>query len=405
MNRIKEFGLTPKEQVAASRFESSVLAEDFEKADDVLRGYPDVMRWCAPVYRMRYAMTQMSFGGIEGLLDAGIIKTETSRGSDFGEFLWEAVNANRVDVLNWAGQRLDQLDLTRDKLTRALCTACARSKANKNMEAAIELLLKFGADVNGDLLEGKHNGVTVHGNGLCNAARVDGVSVTRLLLRYGADANHLGAEGVPPLVVAARVGATDAMTNLVAAGAKTDVPGLIGAAAWDRTGMAISTIKRMEWKFDRTAIDAALMAGVSGLPNSFLTQLIEWGADPKAASVSGETPLSVACNLARFSSAKFFIEQGAQITQKMREDNDRLVIAALKPDTEDSRFVLKFLLEGGFELPQKIQGRTVMQFLSRSSDELKRLVRSQGLKGKIKDALSADLPDASPSSNDAGMSL
>jgi ankyrin repeat protein len=195
------------------------------------------------------------------------------------------------------------------------------------------------------------------------------------------------------------------MCNLVAAGADTKVPGLIAAAAQDRTGMAISTIKRMNWEFDRTHINAALMAGVSGLPNSVLHQLVEWGADPMAASASGETPLSVAYNLARHSAVKFFIEQGAQLTEKMRENAERLVISAIKPDTDDSRYALRFLLEGGFEVPQKIQGRTVMQFVGKSSEDLKRLIRSHALGTKLSKALSDDGQDAAPPKSDAGFSL
>ncbi|MCY1516657.1 Ankyrin repeats (many copies) [compost metagenome] len=73
----------------------------------------------------------------------------------------------------------------------------------------IELLLEFGADVEGATPDGK--------TALMMAAMFNRVEVIRLLIERGANPNARDASGVTPLLLAQRMGAKEAVEALSAA--------------------------------------------------------------------------------------------------------------------------------------------------------------------------------------------
>ena len=187
-----------------------------------------------------------------------------------------AADQDREAVLALLGEGVD-VNVARPDGATALLWATHRDDVG-----LVERLLRAGADVNA----ADDHGVTP----LERAAENASFAMVEMLLAAGADVNARQTSGLTPLMTAARTGSVDVVRALVNGGADVN-------AAVTETG------------------STALMWAVSEPHPEIVRLLLDTGADPRASTVKGFTPLMYAARNGDVSTAAALVAAGSDVNE------------------------------------------------------------------------------------------
>ncbi len=110
------------------------------------------------------------------------------------------------------------------------CSTLLECAVHINLNEAVEILLKYGADPN--------NGTLLH-----DAIRSYSLKIVELLLKYGADPNSKDSKNHTPLFNALKVGSTDYVGSLIRHGAATNSIPLISYSVKENLEKRLERIK------------------------------------------------------------------------------------------------------------------------------------------------------------------
>jgi ankyrin repeat protein len=158
-----------------------------------------------------------------------------------------------------------------------------------------------------------------------------------LLLEGGADPNLAAASGEVPLMAAARTGSLEGVDALLARGADVD---------YKAPGHGQS----------------ALMWAISETHANVARRLVERGADIRARSTGGYTPLLFAARVGDLESAKILLAAGADSNDKTPDGTSALVVAVVRGHTA----LAMDLLERGADPNASAPGYTALHWASGS---------------------------------------
>lgn len=214
-------------------------------------------------------------------------------------------------------------------------------EAAKNQDReAVRSLLKQRVDVN----TAQADGATA----LAWAAHWDDMEMADLLLRAGANVNAANSYGVTPLSLACTNQDAGMVEKLLKAGADPNgvpmgTPVLMTAA---RTGN-VDTVKSLLAHGanvnakESARRQTALMWAVAEKHPEVVRLLIDRGADVRARSTSGFTPLLFAAQQGDVDSARMLLEAGANVNDASPEDGSALILATHSGHEALARFLLE----------------------------------------------------------------
>jgi ankyrin repeat protein len=158
-----------------------------------------------------------------------------------------------------------------------------------------------------------------------------------LLLEAGADPNLAATNGEAPLMTAARAGSLEAVNALIERGAEVNykVPG---------------------------HGQSALMWAISERHSKVAARLVERGADVRARSTGGYTPLLFAARVGDLESARLLIDAGADVNDKTPDETSALVVAVVRGHAA----LAMHLLERGANPNASAPGYTALHWASGS---------------------------------------
>ena len=198
----------------------------------------------------------------------------------------------------------------------------------KQDKAALATLLKQKADVNAKQPDGA--------TALHWAAHWDDIATADLLLRAGANVNAANDYGATPLSLACMNGNAAMVEKLLAAGANPNVAlpsGETPLMRCARTGSTAAVKALLARKADVDAADkdqsqTALMWAVAEKHADTAQALIQGGADVKAHSSGGFSPLLFAARVGDVESGKVLVAAGADVNEKGPAGRTPLLLAS-----------------------------------------------------------------------------
>lgn len=301
------------------------------------------------------------------LLDAGAeVNAVTSRGVSALMFASRYGSIHLVQLLLERGADVNAVDTKSE-------SALSYAIMDFDNGAVAEMLIKAGADVNGQLKLGE----TI----LMRAVHLDCRMTVGVLLKYGADVHKTNKAKMTALMVASREGKEDLLVSLIAAGARLEDADSKGKTALlhalemeecdivellihndadvdDQNGVVpmIAAVKRGSIKMvrclfgmgaDLNARDekySALMHAINHDFSNIIEYLIKHGADvnfqePK----KGETPLMMAAEFEDSALAEMLIDNGADLSITNKSGYTALDLARMQKEGDD--VVLLLILE------------------------------------------------------------
>ena len=234
--------------------------------------------------------------------------------------------------------------------------------ARRQDRAAVRALVASGADVN----VAQADGATA----LHWAAHWDDVEMAALLLRAGARVDAANDFGVTPLLLASGNGRPAMIALLLEAGADANAAAASGEVplmAAARTG----NLEVVDALLDRRAEvnykapghgQSALMWAISERHSKVAGRLVERGADIRARSTGGYTPLLFAARVGDVESSRLLVAAGADINDKTPDETSALIVAVVRGHTA---FAID-LLERGADPNASAPGYTALHWASGS---------------------------------------
>jgi len=234
--------------------------------------------------------------------------------------------------------------------------------ARRQDRAGVRVLVASRADVN----VAQPDGATA----LHWAAHWDDVEMAALLLRAGARVDAANDFGVTPLLLASGNGRPAIIALLLEAGADPNLAAASGEVPL-MTAARAGSLEAVDALLDRGAEvnykapghgQSALMWAISERHSTVARRLVERGADIRARSAGGYTPLLFAARVGDLESAKTLVAAGADINDKTPDETSALLVAVLRGHTE---FAIH-LLERGADPNASAPGYTALQWASGS---------------------------------------
>ena len=234
--------------------------------------------------------------------------------------------------------------------------------ARRQDRAAVQTLVASGVDVSG----AQPDGATA----LHWAAHWDDVGMAGLLLRAGARVNAANDFGVTPLLLASGNGRPAMIALLLEAGADPN----LAAASGEKPLMIAAragSLEAVDALLDRGAEvnykapghgQSALMWAISEKHSHVAKRLVERGADIRARSTGGYTPLLFAARVGDLESAKALVDAGADVNDKTPDETSALVVAVVRGHTA----LAIDLLERGADPNASAPGYTALHWASGS---------------------------------------
>ena len=206
--------------------------------------------------------------------------------------------------------------------------------------AALRVLLDAGVDPDTPRADGA--------TALLWAAHRDDADVVDLLLRAGADVDAADDNGVTPLQRAAENASPAMVGRLLAAGADVDAAqtsGLTALMIAARTGSAQVVNLLVEHGADIDAGTAetrstALMWAVAESHADSVRALLDAGADPRASTASGFTPLLFAARNGDIPMARLLLDAGVGVNHTGVDGTHALPYAIVRGHDDFARFLL-----------------------------------------------------------------
>ena len=202
--------------------------------------------------------------------------------------------------------------------------------ARRQDRAGVRALLASRADVNVSQADGA--------TALHWAAQWDDVEMAGLLVRAGARVDAANDFGVTPLLLASGNGRPAMISLLLRAGADPnlaaangEVP-LMTAAHTGNLGAVDALLERgAEVNYKAAGHgQSALMWAISERHSNVARRLVERGADIRARSTGGYTPLLFAARVGDLESAKMLIAAGADVNDTTPDQASALVVAVVR---------------------------------------------------------------------------
>ena len=234
--------------------------------------------------------------------------------------------------------------------------------AKRQDRAAVRTLVASRADVN----VAQPDGATA----LHWAAHWDDVEMAALLLRAGARIDAANDFGVTPLLLASGNGRPAMIALLLEAGADPSLAAASGEVPL-MTAARAGSLEAVDALLDRGAEvnykapghgQTALMWAISERHSTVARRLVERGADIRARSTGGYTPLLFAARVGDLESAKMLVAAGADVNDKTPDETSALLVAVLRGHTE---FAIQ-LLERGADPNASAPGYTALHWASGS---------------------------------------
>ncbi len=234
--------------------------------------------------------------------------------------------------------------------------------AKRQDRAGVRALVASRADVN--VAQG--DGATA----LHWAAHWDDAEMAGLLVRAGARVDAANDFGVTPLLLASSNGRPGMIALLLEAGADPNLAAAIGEVPL-MTAARAGSLEAVDALLDRGAEvnykapghgQSALMWAISERHSSVAKLLVERGADIRARSTAGYTPLLFAARVGDLESAKTLVAAGADVNDKTPDETSALLVAVLRGHTE----LAIQLLERGADPNASAPGYTALHWASGS---------------------------------------
>ncbi len=212
--------------------------------------------------------------------------------------------------------------------------------AQKQDKAGIPLLLRTGADVTATQADGT--------TALHWAVHWDDLETAELLMLFGADMNAKNDYGATPLSLACTNGNAAMVEKLVARGANPNVAAPSGETPLmrcARTGSAAAVKSLLAHQADVNAKDkeqdqTALMWAVSQKHSDAAKALIEGGADIRAHSRGGFTPMLFAARVGDTDSAGVLLAAGVNVNDVGPRGMTPLIMASASGQEQTGIFLL-----------------------------------------------------------------
>jgi ankyrin repeat protein len=228
--------------------------------------------------------------------------------------------------------------------------------------AAARALIASGADVNVTQADGA--------TALHWAAHWDDAGLAGLLLRAGARVDVANDFGVTPLLLAAGNGRPAMIALLLEAGADPNLAATNGEAPL-MTAARAGSLEAVNALIERGAEvnykvpghgQSALMWAISERHSKVAARLVERGADVRARSTGGYTPLLFAARVGDLESARLLIDAGADVNDKTPDETSALVVAVVRGHAA----LAMHLLERGANPNASAPGYTALHWASGS---------------------------------------
>ena len=202
------------------------------------------------------------------------------------------------------------------------------------------------------------------------AAHWDDVEMAALLLRAGARIDAANDFGVTPLLLASGNGRPAMIALLLEAGADPNLAAASGEVPL-MTAARTGSLEVVDALLDRGAevnytgpghAQSALMWAASERHSHVAARLVERGADIRARSTGGYTPLLFAARVGDLESAKMLVAAGADANDKTPDQTSALVVAVVRGHTA----LAIHLLEHGADPNASVPGYTALHWASGS---------------------------------------
>ena len=180
--------------------------------------------------------------------------------------------------------------------------------AHRNSAELVEVLIEAGADANAT----NEYGVTP----LSLAAQNGGLAALEHLIKAGANVDGALPSGETPLMTAARVGAGDVVKSLLDHGADVNLAEQLKAQT------------ALMWALSEQHIDVARL-------------LVERGANVRAASSSGFTPLLFAARMCNLEAVQMLLAAGSHIEEEASNGGTPLLVATLRGHADLAMYFLE----------------------------------------------------------------
>lgn len=258
--------------------------------------------------------------------------------------------------------------------------------SSKGMGELAELLLRFGASVDGTKFPNQTS------TPLCNACRNGNWSIVSSLLRKGAEAAVKKSDGTTPLHSAAFLGSEEVVRLLIESGAEVECPDANGHTALFIAGKTGNVKVAQALVENGASYEKALLSAVKAGSRDAVSWILNSGIDCNSAR-EGTTALQLAAAIGDAAMVSFLIQQGA-IKDVIHPDQEPALHLAILHEHLDAAKVL--LAEGAnVNLPAR-HGRTALHISAQEGrlDAIQLLLDSGAWVDSQNDAGDTPLHDA-----------
>lgn len=230
--------------------------------------------------------------------------------------------------------------------------------AKRGDAAAIRRLIRSGADAN----ERQPSGATP----LHWAARQDAVDIASTLIRAGASANVANAYGVTPLHLACVNGSASMIRTLLDAGADPE-QALPSGETPLMTAARSGSVQSLELLLkrgagvnasERESRQTALMWAIAENHGDAMQWLVRHGADVRARSATGFTPLMFAARNGDLPAARLLVASGASVNDMADDGTSVLHVAVVRGHVP----LAQWLIEAGADVNASRSGYTALHW-------------------------------------------